>query len=293
MNKAARLHRMKTSTQKTTSVPRGAKHAVPGAYGNPNKRSANRNSKKNTVRSAPPVEKEGFPMRINKYLARHNHGTRRSVDELVEKGQVFINGHRAVLGDKIEESDKVDVRRSGKMPTFAYFAYNKPRGLITLAQTKSEKDIIGSLSKEVSQHKVFPIGRLDKDSEGLIILTNDARVTDRLLNPKYDHNKTYDVHTKLPLRANFKEKMEQGIDIEGYMTKPAKVEAIREKSARITITEGKTHQLRRMIVAQFNEVTSLRRVSIMNIKVGSLATGAYRKIEGTELDEFLKSLDLI
>ena len=239
------------------------------------------------------MEKEGFPMRINKYLARQNHGTRRGVDELIEKGQVFINGHRALLGDKVKESDRVDVRRSGKMPTYVYFAYNKPIGLVTLASTKSEKDIIRSLPKDVTQHKVFPIGRLDKDSEGLIILTNDARVTDRLLNPKYDHEKTYEVKTKLPLRSNFKEKMESGIDIEGYMTKPARVEALREKSARITITEGKTHQIRRMIVALFNEVTSLRRVSIMNIKIGTLATGSYRKIEGAELEEFLKRLDLI
>ena len=232
-------------------------------------------------------------MRINKYLARQNHGTRRGVDELIEKGQVFLNGRRAVLGDKVQESDKVEVRRSGKMPSYVYFAYNKPIGLVTLGQTKSEKDIVRSLPKEVTQFKVFPIGRLDKESEGLIILTNDARVTDRLLNPKYEHEKTYEVKTKLPLRANFKEKMETGIDIEGYMTRPARVDALREKSARITLTEGKTHQIRRMIVALFNEVTSLRRVSIMSIKIGTLATGAYRKIEGKELEEFLKSLDLL
>jgi len=234
-----------------------------------------------------------YPMRINKYLAQHNHGTRRGVDELIEKGQVFLNGRKAVLGDKVQESDSVEVRRSGKMPTYAYFAYNKPVGLITLAQTKTEQDILRSLPKEVTQHKVFPIGRLDKESEGLIILTNDARVTDRLLNPKYEHEKTYDVKVKMPLRPNFKEKMEEGVMIEGYKTKPAKVESVREKSARITITEGKTHQIRRMLVALYNEVTSLRRVSVMNIKIGSLASGAYRKIEGEELQVFLKSLELI
>ncbi len=245
---------------------------------------------KNMDKSSDALE---FPMRINKYLARHNHGTRRGVDELIEKGQVFVNGRRAVLGDKVAETDKVEVRRSGKMPSYVYFAYNKSIGLVTLAQTRSEKDIVRSLPKDVTQYKVFPIGRLDKDSEGLIILTNDARVTDRLLNPKFEHEKTYEVKTKLPLRESFKEKMEAGIDIEGYMTKPAKVEAMREKSARITLTEGKTHQIRRMIVALFNEVTSLRRISIMNIKIGALATGSYRKIEGSELQEFLKGLDLI
>lgn len=232
-------------------------------------------------------------MRINKYLARKNHGTRRGVDELIEKGQVFINGRRAQLGDKVAENDAVDVRRSGKMPAYAYFAFNKPVGLITLAQNKSERDIVRSLPKEIASLKVFPVGRLDKESEGLIILTNDARVTDRLLNPKYEHEKTYEVTAKLPFRANFKEKMETGVDIEGYMTKPAKVQLMGEKRARITLTEGKTHQIRRMLVALFNEVVDLKRVSVMNIALGRLAPGSYRKIDGKELEDFLSSLDLL
>jgi len=233
-----------------------------------------------------------FPMRINKYLALHNFGTRRGADELVEKGQVFLNGKRAVLGDKVVESDSVEVRRSGKMPTYAYFAFNKPVGMITLAQNRSERDIVRSLPKELVQLHVFPIGRLDKESEGLIILTNDARVTDRLLNPKYEHEKTYEVKTKLALRSNFKEKMESGVEIEGYKTRPARVQTLGTNRARITLTEGKTHQIRRMLVALFNEVTELKRVSVMNIKLDKLAPGSYRKIEGDELAIFLKSLNL-
>ncbi|HVM73280.1 MAG TPA: pseudouridine synthase [Candidatus Paceibacterota bacterium] len=243
-------------------------------------------------KSAPSVVSK-FPMRINKYLALHNHGTRRGADELIEKGQVFINGTRAVLGDKVNESDTVDVKRSGKMPSYVYFAFNKPVGMITIAQNKGERDIVRSLPKDVMQFKVFPIGRLDKDSEGLIILTNDARVTDRLLNPKYEHEKTYEVTAKLPFRANFKEKMESGINIEGYLTKPARVQLQGDRRARITLTEGKTHQIRRMLVALFNEVVTLKRVSIMNIKLEKLAPGSWRKIEGKELEDFLKSLDLL
>jgi 23S rRNA pseudouridine2604 synthase len=247
---------------------------------------------KTKTQTVAPASEATFPLRINKYLAMKNHGTRRGVDTLIEKGQVFINGTRAVLGSKVLETDTVDVRRTGKSPTYVYIAYNKPVGLITLGQTKSEIDIVKSLPKDITQHGVFPIGRLDKESEGLIILTNDARVTDRLLNPKYEHEKTYDVKVKMPLRANFREKMAEGVMIEGYKTKPARVEMVKDTSARITITEGKTHQIRRMIVALYNEVTSLRRVSIMNIKIGSLAPGAYRKIEGKELEEFLKGLGL-
>ena len=238
------------------------------------------------------MDKSEYPMRINKYLARLNHGTRRGVDELIEKGQVFLNGRRAQLGDKVTETDKVEVRRSGKMPTYAYFAFNKPVGLITLAQNKSEKDIVRSLPKDVAQYKVFPIGRLDKESEGLIILTNDARVTDRLLNPKYEHEKTYEVMVKLPFRSNFKEKMETGVNIEGYVTKPARVQVLGDKRARITLTEGKTHQIRRMLVALFNEVTDLKRVSIMNVTLGKLAPGSWRKIEGAELEHLLSDLGL-
>src|ERR1700677_1489622 len=114
---------MHKSARKYTKAPGGASRAHSSRT--PHKPARNR--------QAPPIEKEGFPMRINKYLARHNHGTRRAVDELIEKGQVFINGRRAVLGDKVEESDKVDIRRSVKMPTYANFAYNKPKALVTLA----------------------------------------------------------------------------------------------------------------------------------------------------------------
>lgn len=231
-------------------------------------------------------------MRINKYLALHNFGTRRGADELVEKGQVFLNGRRAVLGDKVSETDTVDVRRSGKMPSYTYLAYNKPVGMITLAQHKGEQDIVRSLPKEIVQLHVFPIGRLDKESEGLIVLTNDARVTDRLLNPKYEHEKTYEVKTKLPLRSNFKEKMESGVEIEGYKTRPARVQVQGTNRARITLTEGKTHQIRRMLVALFNEVTELKRISVMNIKLDKLAPGSFRKIDGVELQEFLGSLNL-
>ncbi len=136
------------------------------------------------------------------------------------------------------------------------------------------------------------MGRLDKASDGLIILTNDGRITDRLLNPAHAHEKTYDVTTKAPLRASFKDKMEGGVDIEGYTTKPAKVEMLGENRFRVTLTEGKSHQVRRMVVALFNEVASLKRTRIMNITLGTLKAGGYRPIEGEELREFLTGLGL-
>lgn len=226
---------------------------------------------------------------------------------MIEKGLVFLNRRPAKLGDMVQKSDTVEVRRSGKMPVYTYIAFNKPSGVNAHKETTGEQDIVSTLPKDLQQLKLFPLGRLDKDSEGLIILTNDGRVTDRLLNPIYNHEKTYEVKTKMPLRNNFKEKMEAGVVIEGkhplprgegwgegYKTKPCKVEILGERRFRMTLTEGKTHQIRRMCAALFNEVAGLRRISVMNIRLNNnLPSGGYRAIQGAELAEFLKGLSLV
>ncbi|MBM3261098.1 rRNA pseudouridine synthase [Candidatus Kaiserbacteria bacterium] len=233
-----------------------------------------------------------YPMRINRYIALQGHSTRRGADELIEKGLVFLNRRPAKLGDIVQESDTVEVRRSGKLPTYTYIAFHKPAGVNTHPEITGEKDILTLLPKDLRQQKLFPLGRLDKDSEGLILLTNDGRVTDRLLNPIYNHEKTYEVKTKQPLRNNFKEKMEGGVNIEGYVTKPCTVQILGEKRFRVTLTEGKTHQIRRMVAALFNEVAALRRISVMNIRLNNLPSGGYRVIEGKEREEFLANLAL-
>ncbi len=230
-----------------------------------------------------------FPMRINKYLALKNYSTRRGADEMIEKKQVFLNGNLAQLGDKVNEKDVVEVRFRGKQPTFVYYAYNKPRGIVTHSAGRGEKDI-----KHVTPLRgVFPVGRLDKDSYGLIILTNDGRVTDRLLGPRFEHEKEYLVTTKNPLRESFKQKMEAGVQIEDEKTKPCKVQILNENTFRVILTEGKKHQIRRMCVALFQDVDELKRVRVMNIELGTLPEGEHRKIEGVELKTFLHLLDLI
>ncbi len=232
-------------------------------------------------------------MRINKYLAHQGHATRVGADNLIKEGKVFINGRRAVLGDKVQKDDAVEVKGAEKRKsTRAYFAYHKPQGVITHSAQNDEEDIEEKTRTIPELSGTFPIGRLDKDSSGLIILTNDGRVTDRLLNPEYEHEKQYVVRTARPLRANFKERMEQGVDIEGYTTKPCVVQILGEKVFRITLTEGKKHQIRRMVVAMHNEVQSLERTKVMNISLGKLEKGSWRKIEGAELKTFLTSLGL-
>lgn len=233
---------------------------------------------------------EKYPMRINKYLAFKKYTTRRGADELIQKKRVLINGRYAVLGDKVVESDTVEVRSSRKRPeTYVYYAYNKPTGVVTHSPVKGEKDIVMSSGLK----GVFPVGRLDKDSHGLIILTNDGRITDRLLNPIHEHEKEYVVKVKDKLRNNFKEKIEGGLDIgEDEPTKPCSVKTLGDHAFKIILNEGKRHQIRRMCVALFNEVTDLERIRIMNIKLGNIRPNNYKEITGKDLEIFLKSLGL-
>jgi 23S rRNA pseudouridine2604 synthase len=232
-----------------------------------------------------------FPMRINKYLAHTGHSTRRGADELIEKRRVFINGKPARLGDRVLETDKVEVR-GGKKVAYKYFAYHKPAGVITHSAGEDEEDIGMNVEDIPELEGTFPIGRLDKASSGLIILTNDGRVTDRLLNPEYEHEKEYVVKTKEKLRDSFKANMEGGLNIEGYQTKPTRVRIMGSHVFSITLVEGKKHQIRRMVVALLNEVLTLKRTRVMNIELGKLASGNFREIKGEELREFLNELGL-
>lgn len=242
----------------------------------------------------PPEPKDGYPMRINKYLAHKGISTRRGADDLVAKKRVLLNGRVAVLGDKVGETDKVELAGTIPNRNFVYFAYNKPVGVITHSPQFGEKDIKQSIGKgkDSEMSDVFPIGRLDKDSSGLIILTNDGRVTDRLLNPEYDHDKEYKVRTLDPLRESFRKHMEAGVDIEGYITAPCKVRKTGPNSFNITLTEGKKHQIRRMVVAMHNQVTGLERTRILNIRLGDLKPGATRPITGEELKTFLTQIGM-
>ncbi|MDO8742574.1 MAG: pseudouridine synthase [bacterium] len=235
---------------------------------------------------------DAYPMRINKYLAKQGISTRRGADELITQGKVLLNKKVAVLGDKVNEGDKVEMRGKQTPKKYVYFAYNKPVGIITHSPQEGEKDIKQSVETAPELRGVFPVGRLDKDSSGLLILTNDGRVTDRLLNPDYDHDKEYRVRTQDPIRDSFKRTMEAGVDIEGYLTKSCTVRKTGPKSFNITLTEGKKHQIRRMVSAMHNTVTDLERTRILNIRLDDLKAGAWRPIEGKELETFLEKIGM-
>lgn len=231
-------------------------------------------------------------MRINKFLAHKNIVSRREADALIVEKKVTVNGKQAVMGQKIEEGDAVEI--VGEIESKSYLAYYKGRGVVSHSPALGETDIASKLAKDYGISHVFPVGRLDKDSEGLMILSNDGRMTSPLLDPKLNHEKEYEVLVDKKINNMFVRAMEAGVDIEGYRTKKATVIAStqNDKRFRLTITEGKKHQIRRMCVALGFQVQSLKRIRIMNIKIGKLKPNQYRKIEGAELETFLKKLGL-
>lgn len=228
------------------------------------------------------------PIRINRYLALTGVATRRGADELISQKKVFINGRTATLGDMVQKGDVVKVKNATPKK-YLYLAYYKPQGIITHSPKEGEKSIEDIFRRQLKE-RVFPVGRLDKDSHGLIILTNDGRITEKLLSPEREHEKEYIVTVNKPIISKFLKHLGRGVDIEGYATKPARAKGLGERKFSIVITEGKKHQLRRMCAAEGYVAEDIKRVRIMNVKLGNLTPGAFRAIQDEELKNFLATL---
>jgi 23S rRNA pseudouridine2604 synthase len=231
-----------------------------------------------------------YPVRINKYLADQKIASRREADAMIETKKVIVNGRPAVLGQMLNEGDTIEL--TGVAKKYAYIAYYKGRGIITHSPAEHETDVITKLKNDYSLTGLSPIGRLDKDSEGLMLLSNDGRITGPLLDPEAKHEKEYEVTVDKPVTGMFAKVMEMGVDIEGYRTKAAKVtpNPRSDKKFNLVLTEGKKHQIRRMCAALGYQIQTLKRVRIMNIELGELKPNQYRKVNGPELDKLLKSL---
>lgn len=227
-----------------------------------------------------------YPIRINKYLAVKKYCTRREADVWIEKKLVYINGVHATLGQRVAEGDKVVIK--GRQKKLHYSAYHKPRGIVTHSPQEGET----SISDISPLPGFFPVGRLDKDSSGLILMTDDGRVTDALLNPAHANEKEYEVSTLEKLPANFKTNMEAGVNIGDYITKPCRVQVLGTRAFSIVLTEGKNRQIRRMCGVFGQSVEALTRVRILNIKLGKLKENEHRAIEGKELAELLTKLEI-
>lgn len=235
-----------------------------------------------------PSEPIPFPLRINRYLALRGIATRKAADALISAGKVFINGKPAELGAKVTADDIVEVKQTGKARVYRYFAYYKPRGIISHSPERGER----AISDIFSEKGVFPVGRLDKASEGLIIVTDDGRITERLLHPRFVHEKEYEVRVQEEIPANIADKLIAGIESEGDMLRAKKVKKIGHSELSIILTEGKKHQIRRMLSALHLTVKELRRLRIMNVRIGDLGPGEARRIAGAELEAFLRELGL-
>lgn len=230
-----------------------------------------------------------YPVRLNRYLALQQICSRREADKLISAGQVKINGMTAKLGTLVQEGDDVQAINA-KKKKLVYYAFHKPKAIITHSPQGNERSIEDILD---TPEKVYPLGRLDKESRGLILLTNDGRLTDLLLNPTYAHEKEYIVKVDKNIDDTFINRLSQGVKLDdGYKTKPCQVTFIDDKSFSIILTEGKKRQIRRMCESQSRRVTDLVRTRIMNIELRHMLPGHFRRIVGPELDVFLNTVGL-
>ena len=230
--------------------------------------------------------------RINKYLSEVGYCSRRRADRLIEEGKVTINGKLTEIGSKVEDDDIVEVegqriKKSAKQKKI-YLAFNKPVGIVCTTNRRIESHNIIDFIKYPK--RIFPIGRLDKDSEGLIFLTNDGDIVNKILRARNNHEKEYIVIVNRPINREFIKRMSNGVEILGTKTKNCLVKQLSQKKFKIILTQGLNRQIRRMCEFLGYKVQSLKRVRIMNIKL-DLPTGKYREFTKEELLELNKSLE--
>ena len=230
--------------------------------------------------------------RINKYLSEVGFCSRRAADILIEEGKVTINGEITEIGSKVEEGDQVEVEGQKIInPTKQkniYLAFNKPIGVVCTTDRRVEPDNIIDFIKYPK--RIFPIGRLDKPSEGLIFLTNDGDIVNKILRARNNHEKEYIVSVNRPINKDFIQRMSNGVEILDTITKNCFVKQLGQKKFKIILTQGLNRQIRRMCESLGYRVKSLKRVRIMNIKL-DVPTGKYREFTKEELIELNRLLE--
>jgi len=223
--------------------------------------------------------------RINKYLSEVGYCSRRAADKLIEQGRVTINGKVPEMGTKIVDGDEVHVNGELVSPTntkSVYIAFHKPVGIVCTTDTRVEKDNIIDYINYPS--RIFPIGRLDKPSEGLIFLTDDGDIVNKILRARNNHEKEYEVTVERPITPSFIQQMSNGVPILDTVTRKCVVEQLSRFKFKIILTQGLNRQIRRMCEALDYEVTRLKRNRIMNIEL-DVAVGQWRYISDEEMDE--------
>lgn len=227
-------------------------------------------------------------LRLDKMLAHCGYGSRKDVKQLIRKGEVLVNGEIIKNDDFKVDSDKDDVivfDESVNYKELVYIMLHKPAGVVSATYDNYKQTVIDLVS-EYSKQKVFPVGRLDIDTEGLLLISNDGMLCHKLLAPKNHVDKTYYVEFSGEFKNEYIEKFKKGIILEdGYVTMPSDIELLSENSANLTIHEGKFHQVKRMFIALGMEVTYLKRISFGSLKLdNSLKKGEYRLLSDEEIN---------
>ena len=225
-------------------------------------------------------------MRLNKYISETGVCSRREADKWIEAGRVSCNGAPAVLGTRVGDSDeiRIDGELVVRKPAPIYIALNKPVGITCTTEAHVEGNIIDLVGLEA---RIFPIGRLDKESEGLILLTNDGDIVNEILRAENNHEKEYLVTVDRPVTDLSLEMLASGVKIMGMLTKPCEVRRIDDSRFRIILTQGLNRQIRRMCSALGYQVRRLQRVRIINIRLGDLGLGKWRNLTAAELKGLL------
>lgn len=235
-------------------------------------------------------------MRLDKLLAHMGYGTRKEVKQLLKSGAVMWNGEVIKSANQKVSPEEDSITVYGERVEYKEFLYlmmNKPADVISATWDKMDQTVIDLLIEEDRHFEPFPVGRLDKDTEGLLLLTNDGKLAHQLLTPKNNIAKTYMAKVKHPIDEEDVKRFAEGIQLEEFMTKPAVLErTVDDLIIRVTITEGKFHQVKRMVHAIDNEVLHLQRVSMGSLQLDeSLALGEYRELTDEELSCLLQDIE--
>lgn len=226
--------------------------------------------------------------RLNKYIASCGVCSRRKSDELISSGKVKVNGQVVTnLGEKVSSKDivEVDNKLIQKEEKKVYIVLNKPRGYVTTNSDEyNRKNVIDLIDEDV---RVYSIGRLDKDTEGLLLLTNDGEFSNKVMHPRNKIEKTYIVTTDTNVTNEQLEKLRNGVDIGDYITRPAKIKRIGNDKVQIIISEGKNRQVRKMCDSVGINLLNLRRIQVGNILLGNLQSGKYRYLTAKEKNELI------
>ena len=232
----------------------------------------------------------GEPVRLNKYMSDSGVCSRRQADRYVEEGRVTVDGVTAVMGQKVTPGQTVclDGKEIMVNRKRIVLAVNKPQGIVCTTEKREKDNIVDFIGYP---ERIYPMGRLDKDSEGLILMTNDGELMDQILRARNYHEKEYIVRVNRPVTMDFLKQMRQGVPILDTVTRPCQVEKIGPYMFKIILTQGLNRQIRRMCEALDYRVRWLKRVRIMNINLGQLPTGEYREVKGRELQELIRLVE--